>query len=93
MRTVRIVVEGVLRGTGFKAHVYLLAKKLGLSGYIMDVDEGKELICIEGEERQISKFLENLRKGPPFTLINSIMVLESSESCSSSTFNVRYREF
>lgn len=88
-----MTVEGVLRGTGFKAHVYVLAKKLGLQGYLIDVDEGRELICIEGGEEQINEFLKNLDKGPPFALINSVVVFSSSESCNSPEFYVDYKDF
>ncbi|MCS7111084.1 MAG: acylphosphatase [Ignisphaera sp.] len=93
-KTVKIVVEGVLRGTGFKAHVYLLARRLGLRGHLKDVEEGKELICIEGGEEQINEFLENLSRGPPFALINSVTVSDGAgESCGSPMFDVDYREF
>ncbi|MEM0153161.1 MAG: acylphosphatase [Ignisphaera sp.] len=93
MKTVKIIVRGVLRGTGFKAHIYLLAKKLRLRGYIVDEDEDRELICIEGEEAQVDEFLKNIDRGPPFTLINSIIVLEAKESCNTPTFEAYYREF
>jgi acylphosphatase len=93
MKIVKIVLQGVVRGTGFKAHIYLLAKSLGLKGYIIDVDEEKELICVEGDENQINMFLDSLDKGPPFTLVNSVTVSESHEPCQASEFEIYYREF
>ncbi|GEM_PF-1714163 len=93
MKIIKIVLQGVIRGTGFKAYIYLLAKSLRLKGYIMDIDEEKELICVEGDEGQINIFLDSLNKGPPFTLINSVTVSESHESCHTSEFEIYYREF
>lgn len=93
MKSVKILIEGVLRGTGFKAHVYTLARRLGLKGYITDVDEGRELICIEDGEEQVREFLSSIDRGPPFTIINSVAVLESDEPCNSQGFKIYYREF
>jgi hydrogenase maturation protein HypF len=60
----RVRVEGVVQGVGFRPHVYRLAGELGLSGYVLN-DERGVLLEIEGSPPALERFLERLRAEPP----------------------------
>ncbi len=61
---VEIIVQGTVQGVGFRPFVYRLAKQLGITGTIINTDQGV-VIEAEGEEESIQGFIETLRSEPP----------------------------
>jgi hydrogenase maturation protein HypF len=59
-----IKVAGVVQGVGFRPFVYRLARANGLTGWVLNAQEGVE-IHLEGEERPLQVFLEELKAQPP----------------------------
>ncbi|WP_432667237.1 carbamoyltransferase HypF [Wukongibacter baidiensis] len=69
-----VVVEGIVQGVGFRPFVYNIAIRNDLKGWVKNTSEGV-FIDIEGEERSISSFLEELEdKAPPLSQIERITV-------------------
>ncbi len=59
-----IEIRGVVQGVGFRPFVYRLARANGLTGWVLNAEEGVE-IHLEGEERPLQVFLEELKAQPP----------------------------
>ena len=59
-----IRVLGVVQGVGFRPFVYRLATIHALSGWVLNGEEGVE-IHVEGDERALSAFLDNLTTQAP----------------------------
>src|SRR6202166_1539913 len=59
-----IKVRGVVQGVGFRPFVYRLARTNGLTGWVLNEDEGVE-IHLEGEEKTLRVFIEELKTQPP----------------------------
>jgi hydrogenase maturation protein HypF len=91
---VKIEVTGIVQGVGFRPFVYRIAIKNGLKGYIMNRGDAGVEILVEGEEKNIKDFMQDLReKKPPLAQIHDIiakkvggkekcqkfMILESSD--------------
>ena len=64
MKRYRITVSGRVQGVGFRPTVYRYALSEKLSGFVSNTANGI-LIEVEGEEKNIRKFLEKLKKCPP----------------------------
>jgi hydrogenase maturation protein HypF len=60
----RISVKGVVQGVGFRPFVYQLALENGLAGWVRNTS-GDVTIVVEGEKRNIDRFLVALRTNPP----------------------------
>ena len=58
----RLRVRGVVQGVGFRPHVYGLASRFGLSGFVRNDAEG---VLIEVEGAGADTFLTTLRETPP----------------------------
>jgi hydrogenase maturation protein HypF len=68
----KVVVQGVVQGVGFRPFVYRLATELGLSGWVANSPQGV-FIEVEGKKELLQKFL--LRMGsekPPHSSLQSI---------------------
>jgi len=59
-----IKVRGVVQGVGFRPFVYRLARTNGLTGWVLNEEEGVE-IHLEGEESTLRVFIEELKTQPP----------------------------
>jgi hydrogenase maturation protein HypF len=68
-----IKIRGVVQGVGFRPFVYRLAQANGLTGWVLNAEEGVE-IHLEGEERPLKIFLEELKKPPPAATIVTLRV-------------------
>lgn len=59
-----IKIRGVVQGVGFRPFVYRLARTNGLTGWVLNEEQGVE-IHLEGEEKILRVFLEELKTQPP----------------------------
>jgi hydrogenase maturation protein HypF len=59
-----IKIRGVVQGVGFRPFVYRLARTNGLTGWVLNEEEGVE-IHLEGEETTLREFIEELKTQPP----------------------------
>jgi len=60
----RVTVEGVVQGVGFRPFVHRLATRLGLGGTVRNSGDGVTLE-VEGEDGATDRFVEELRREPP----------------------------
>jgi hydrogenase maturation protein HypF len=60
----RISVEGIVQGVGFRPFVYGIATKSGLGGFVLNHSGGVS-IEVEGEKVALEEFVKTLRDNPP----------------------------
>lgn len=63
-RRIRISVRGVVQGVGFRPFVYSLAKKLRLTGWVLNSPQGVQIEA-EGPQSGLEDFLVRLQKEKP----------------------------
>ncbi|MDI6847087.1 MAG: carbamoyltransferase HypF [Candidatus Bathyarchaeia archaeon] len=69
----KIHVTGIVQGVGFRPFIYRVAVKNGLSGYVRNRGDAGVEILLEGEEKCIENFIEELRKKkPPLAQIHDV---------------------
>lgn len=72
--------QGIVQGVGFRPTVYRLAKNMKLTGYVRNLGNIVEIV-LNGEKKEIKKFLKELNhKKPPISKISSLKLdwLENS---------------
>ncbi len=77
---VRIHINGVVQGVGFRPFVYALATRLGLLGWVLNTSAGVD-IQLDGTSEALQVFTRALREeAPPLARIDEVIVdrLESS---------------
>lgn len=73
-RRVQARVEGTVQGVGFRPYVHRLASELTLAGYVLNDARGV-LLEVEGEERQVERFLQRLAaEAPPLAVVERVLV-------------------
>ena len=72
-RRVRVRVEGVVQGVGFRPHVHRLATDLGLAGFVLN-DAAGVLLEVEAPPAAVERFLERLgAEAPPLASIERLV--------------------
>jgi len=60
----RIKIYGLVQGVGFRYFTLRVAKKLGLYGYVQNLNNGSVEIVAEGEKQSLLRLIEEVRIGP-----------------------------
>jgi acylphosphatase len=71
------IVEGRVQGVGFRWSACEEARRLHLSGWIRNADEGSVETYIEGQESSVNEFVSWLRKGPSGARVDSVTLRSS----------------
>ena len=60
-----VFISGFVQGVGFRFFAILNARKLGVSGFVRNLRDGRVEVVAEGELERVDALIERLRKGPP----------------------------
>ncbi len=63
-KRVRINIDGIVQGVGFRPLVYRYAKRRNLAGWVSNTSEGV-VIEVEGNSEKVDDFLKSLKSSPP----------------------------
>ncbi len=75
-RTVRIHIEGIVQGVGFRPFVYNLALRFNITGYVQNNSDGVEVLA-QADPASLERFLAELKhKIPPQAVIDEFTVTE-----------------
>jgi acylphosphatase len=72
------LVRGRVQGVGFRDHAQRVARTLGLTGYVRNLDDGRVEVYAAGPPRKLSDFAAALRKGPRFSDVHGVDVQEAA---------------
>ena len=91
IRQVKIRVCGRVQGVGFRFFTYQQATKLGLVGYVKNLDNGDVEILIQGDSISIAKLIQWFEQGGPASArITAINVTELIPENQLNAFNIKY---
>ena len=79
MKRVHIIITGRVQGVLFRANTKTQAEKIGVKGWVRNLDDDKVEAVAEGTEGQIKEFIAYCRKGPEEARVDDIKVEEEEE--------------
>ncbi len=69
---VHLYVSGIVQGVFFRAHTTRIARALGLTGWVRNLDDGRVEIKAQGARKSIDEFIAWCRHGPPAASVESV---------------------
>ncbi|MCM3018363.1 MULTISPECIES: acylphosphatase [Priestia] len=88
---VHMIVDGRVQGVGFRHYTQLKAMEYSINGWVRNRDDQKVEIDAEGEESNIQKFIEEIKKGPsPFASVSNVEVKIVNTPSHTHSFRVKY---
>lgn len=85
---VQIFVCGHVQGVGFRAFAARTAARLGLSGGVRNLDDGRVELDVEGKRSVIEALIRELRIGPPAAHVTKIETEWSAATGRYSDFSI-----
>lgn len=70
----RIIICGLVQGVGFRYFTLRIARKLGIVGYVQNLNNGSVEIMAEGEKHNLLKLIEEVRIGPPGASVDNLKI-------------------
>jgi acylphosphatase len=82
--TRRFIISGRVQGVGYRYFALRQAERYGISGYVRNLDDGRVEVLAQGEEADVTAFLDALRQGPPAARVSVVEqeIVESSRPLS-----------
>ena len=84
------LVAGRVQGVFFRAFVERHALRLGLSGYVRNLRDGRVEVWVEGEKAGLEELLGHLHRGPPGARVEGVEVEWGGTKGAFRGFEVRY---
>lgn len=79
-KALKAIVQGTVQGVFFRNFVKENSDKLGLKGFVRNLESGDVEIVAEGEKEDLQKLVELLKKGPEHAQIRNVAVSDRSWS-------------
>lgn len=76
MKHLNIRVSGKVQEVFFRAFARDVARSLGLQGYARNEPDGSVYIEAEGNETELSQFVDWCKKGPPHAQVSDLQIEE-----------------
>ena len=73
-RAVRAYVSGTVHGISFRDFVKDNADKIGLRGFVRNLDDGRVEMFLEGDLDKINQMIDICKQGPKFAHIKNVEV-------------------
>jgi acylphosphatase len=67
---VHMWVKGLVQNVGFRAHVEVNARQLGVMGWVRNVGYDTVEAVAEGEREKVDRFIEAMKAGPRASRVN-----------------------
>jgi acylphosphatase len=68
----RIYIAGRVQGVGYRDWVVRTAQRLGITGWVRNVRDGRVELVASGEEAALGELTEACRKGPPLARVDHV---------------------
>ena len=68
----RFLVKGIVQGVGYRYFVAREARRLGLRGFVRNLQDRSVEVVVEGNHRRVEEFKLELEDGPPGAVVRSI---------------------
>ena len=69
-----VIVSGDVQGVGYRAFTQLVAKELGLSGWVRNLYDGRVQVEVEGPRAKVEELLARLRRGSSLSSVTDVSV-------------------
>ncbi len=90
MKTLHILVSGIVQGVGFRYFAYKTALRLNIKGWVRNLPDGRVEIMAQGNESALREFVKQLRIGPRFATVKSVRVEEKLDEPEYDQFDITY---
>ncbi len=72
MKTMHLIISGIVQGIGFRTWVKHQAKRLSLVGWVKNREDGAVECVVQGDNVSIQQLTMIVREGPPLAIVEGV---------------------
>lgn len=76
MKTLKILVSGIVQGVGYRYFCYKKALEYDIKGYAKNLYNGNVEVLAQGKEGLINDFINDIKIGPHYASVKSLNIEE-----------------
>jgi acylphosphatase len=76
MKTLRLHITGTVQGVLFRKFVEENANRLGVRGFVRNLDDGRVEVVVEGRDDKVLEMVEICKTGNPHSQVRSVEIKE-----------------
>ena len=80
MKSYSIIVKGLVQGVYYRKTIHANANKMGVTGFVKNLDNGDVLVGVNLKVHQYEPFLTMLKKGSSYSKVNFLEISPSTTS-------------
>ncbi len=89
-KRVHVYISGRVQGVYFRAYTKEEADRLGLTGFVRNLPDGRVEAVFEGDEELIEEMIRWCHVGSPYAKVSGVEVHEEPYTGKFSRFEIRY---
>jgi len=86
----RFLIRGGVQGVGFRYFVIAAARRLGLSGWTRNLNDGRVEVMAQGESDRLDLLAGELARGPLAARVEAVEAADLAPDPALNGFDVRY---
>jgi acylphosphatase len=90
LKQIHLTVYGKVQGVGFRYFSQMKAVQYDVRGWVKNSEEGAVEILAEGTQGNLDLFIEDVRRGNPFSKVNDVIVQDTNKTESYQSFKIKY---
>lgn len=90
MKRIHVWISGRVQGIFFRANTRRKAMDLNLKGWVKNLEDGRIEVVIEGEDSDVRKMIEFLKKGPFGAKVTKFDLKEEKYKGEFESFEIAY---
>ena len=90
VRRVHVFLTGRVQGVGFRNFTQRNARRLGLTGWVQNLRDGRVEAVIEGKTESVAKLLKLIARGPRHARVDDIKTTDQKPTGEFNRFEVRF---
>ena len=75
-KSVRLYISGTVQGVFFRGFIKENAEKLGVKGFVRNLEDGRVEVFVEGNIDQVKKMIEICKKGQRHSDVKNVEIKE-----------------
>lgn len=87
---VRVLIRGRVQGVGFRSFTQREARRLGLTGHVKNLEDGRVEAVVEGPGEKVAKLLAKLERGPRAARVEKVERREEEPLGDYADFEIEY---
>jgi len=89
MKRIHLLISGRVQGVFFRASTKKTADRIGITGFVRNLADGRVEIIAEGDEQALQSFLQWCNRGPRAAHVENINLSTSSHQNEFDNFEIR----